>query len=146
MSRITAKRTIDAPVDEVFKTVCDINNYSKAIPEIVKTEIISDVKSGVGVRFRETRLMKGKEVTEEMEVTEFVENDHVRIVCDSHGTVWDSVFKVTPAEGKTELTLTMDANAHQFMAKLMNPMIKGVIGKALERDMDAVKSYCEKAH
>lgn len=30
----------------------------------------------------------------ELEVTEFVENDHVRYVTDSHGTVWDTVMSV----------------------------------------------------
>ncbi len=48
MSRTTIKRTIHAPVDLVFKTVSDINNFSKAIPHIVSAEILSDTKSGVG--------------------------------------------------------------------------------------------------
>ena len=48
MSRMTIKRTIHAPVDLVFKTVSDINNFSKAIPHIVSAEILSDTKSGVG--------------------------------------------------------------------------------------------------
>ncbi|MFQ5627145.1 MAG: SRPBCC family protein [bacterium] len=144
MSNYTVKRTINAPIDKVFKTVSDINNFSKAIPHIVKAEIISDIKSGVGTRFSETRLMKGKEATEEMEVTEYVENDRVRIVCDSHGTVWDSLFTVASVNDQTELTLSMDAKSYKFMAKLMNPMIKGMLGKALEADMDAVKVYCEK--
>ncbi len=82
MSRMTIKRTIHAPVDLVFRTVSDINNFSKAIPHIVSAEILSDTKSGVGTRFRETRLMNGKEATTELEVTEFVDNDRVRIVAE----------------------------------------------------------------
>jgi len=74
--------------------------------------------------------IKGGEATEEMEVTEFVENYRVRIVCDSHGTVWDSLFGVTSVDGQNELTLTMDANARKFMTRLMNPMIKGMLGRA----------------
>lgn len=143
MSQITVKRTIDASVEKVFETVSNINNFSKAIPHITKVQILSDVKSGVRLRFRETRLTKGKETTEELEVTEFVDNDHVRIVCDSHGTVWDSLFSVAPAEGQTELTLTMDARSYKLLSKLMTPLIKGMIVKALEQDMDSVKRYCE---
>jgi len=100
MSRMTVKRTIHAPVELVFKTVSDINNFSKAVPHIVSAEILSDTKSGVGKRFRETRLMNGKETKTVLEVTEFVENDRVRMVADSHGTVWDSLFTVTSAGGK----------------------------------------------
>jgi len=144
MNQFTATRSINAPIDLVFKTVSDINNFSKAIPDIINVEFLSDVKSGIGTRFRETRLMNGKEAMTELEVTEFVDKDHVRMVTDSHGAVWDSVFTVKRVDGHTELTLVMDARPHKFMQKMMIPMIKGMISKALEKDMDAVKTYCEK--
>ncbi len=144
MTQFTATRSINAPIDLVFKTVSDINNFSKAIPDIINVEFLSDVKSGIGTRFRETRLMNGKEAMTELEVTEFADNDHVRMVTDSHGAVWDSVFTVKRVDGHTELTLDMDARPHKFMQKMMIPMIKGMISKALEKDMDAVKTYCEK--
>ncbi len=144
MSRYTVTRTINAPVDRIFETISDINNYSQAVPHIVKAEILSDVKSGVGTRFRETRLMEGKEATTELEVIEYAKNERIRMVADSQGTVWDSVFTVKPVDGKTELTLTMDAKAHTVAAKLMTKMIGGMIRKGLEKDMDCVKTHCEK--
>ena len=144
MTQFTATRSINAPLNLVFKTVSDINNFSKAIPGIINVEFLSEVKSGVGTRFRETRLMKGKETTTELEVTEFVENDRVRMVTDSQGAVWDSVFTVKTVNDKTNLTLVMDARPHKFIQKMMIPMIKGMISKTLEKDMDAVKTYCEK--
>ncbi len=140
---MTVKRTIHAPVDLVFKTVSDIN-FSKAVPHIVSAEILSDTKSGVGTRFRETRLMNGKEAKTVLEVTEFVENGRVRMVADSHGTVWDSLFTVKPDGESTALELTMDARAHKLLPKIMNSLIKGMVQKAVEKDMDAVKAYCER--
>jgi len=144
MAQVKVSRKISAPIDLVFKTISEINDFAKAVPEIVNAEIISDVKKGVGTRFRETRLMNGKEETTELEVTEFVENDRVRIVADTHGTVWDSVFTVKSVDGGTELELTMDAKPQGLMPKLMVPMMIGMLTKALEKDMDAVKAYCEK--
>lgn len=144
MIRFTSKRTINAPIDLVFKTVADINNFSKARTNIAKIEFLSEIRSGVGARFKETRLMNGKESVTELEVTEFVEGQHIRFVADSHGTVWDSIFTVKPVDGKTELELIMDAKAGNFMANMMDKMIKGMVEKALEKDMDAVKAYCEK--
>lgn len=143
MTRITVTRVIDAPLDVVFRTVADIREFSKAVPHIVNVEFVSAVQSGVGTRFRETRRMKGKEATEEFEVTEYVENERVRIVTDSHGTVWDSVFSVAPEDGGTGLTLTMDARAYKLLPRLMNPLIKGMIHRAVGEDMDLVKQYCE---
>lgn len=37
----------------------------------------------------------------------------------------------------------MDANAYKLLPKLMNPIMKYFIKKELDKDMDAVKSYCE---
>ena len=143
MSRTIVTRRIEAPVDRVFETVSDIGNFSKAISGIVNVEFMSEQRLGVGTRFKETRLMNGREAMVELEVTEFARNDHVRLVSDTHGTVWDTVFRVSDVGGATELVMTMDANAYKLLPKLMNPLIKGMIKKAVEKDMDSVKTFCE---
>lgn len=143
MARITAVRTIDAPVEKVFAVVGDVEQFKKAIPHIVKVEFLSETRKGVGTKFKETRRMGKREAAAVLEVTEWVRNDRIRLVSDMHGTVWDSVFTVKPAGGGTELTLVMDANAKNFFAKMMNALIMGMIRKALEKDMDAVKAHCE---
>ena len=61
MSRTTVSRTIDAPIERVFNAVADITEFSKALPHIVNVEFLTDSRLGVGTRFRETRLMRGKE-------------------------------------------------------------------------------------
>ena len=143
MSQWSVNRRIAAPVDRVFDTISRIENFSKAVPQIVEVEMLSDVTSGVGTRFKETRPMGKRKASTELEVTEYTENERIRLVSDAGGTIWDSVFTVKPVDGQTELTLTMDARPHKFLARLMNPLIKGVLTKALEQDMDCVKSYCE---
>lgn len=144
MGRTTVSRVIHAPLEKVFDTVAHIDNFSKVVPEIVRVEFVSENRSGVGARFRETRRMGKREMTVELEVKEYVENDRIRIVSDTAGTVWDSLFTVKPAaESATELTLTMDAKAHEFLPKLVNPLFKGLIRKGIEKDMDAVKAHCE---
>lgn len=145
MPRITVTRTIQAPVELVFETVSDIRNFSQAVPHIVNVEFLSDVRSGLGTRFRETRRTKGKEMSTELEVTEYVPNDRVRMVADSHGTVWDSLFTVKEAGKVTEMQMTMDARAHKLLPKLINPLIMKMVAKAVESDMDSVKQYCEQA-
>lgn len=144
MSSMMITRTINAPVDVVFKTVSDIKQFSKAVPHIVKVEFLSDIKSGVGTRFRETRLMKGREAATELEVTEFVVNDRVRLVAESNGTIWDSLFVVKSENGRTLLTMTMEAKTDKLIPKIINFLISGMIKKAVEKDMDAVKAFCEK--
>jgi uncharacterized membrane protein len=145
MSRTTVVRTIDAPIEKVFDTVAHVENFAKAVPHIVGIEFLSDIKSGVGTRFLETRRMRGKETTTELEVTEYIENARVHILADAGGTVWDSVFEVAPESDRVQLTVSMDARAYKLMSKLVNPFIKGFVKKAIESDMDSVKIYCEEA-
>ena len=147
MTRTRMSRTIDAPVDAVFETVSDISNYTKAVPEIVRVEFVTEQKTGVGTRFRETRRMGKREATTELEVTEYVRNERVRMVSDAGGTVWDSVFTVTPDEDGlgTRLDLVMEARPYRLMSRLFVPLMKGAVAKAVAGDMDALKAWLEGA-
>ena len=145
MTRTAIGRTIDAAPEAVFSTVSDISNFSEAVPHLVRVEFLTDQRVGVGARFRETRVMRGREATTELEVTEFVANERVRMVSDQGGTIWDTVFTVTPLGdgGGTRLDMVMDARPYRIMSRLMVTLIKGVVTKAIAADMDAVKAYCE---
>lgn len=143
MSTIKVTRQVKAQVGEVFETISDIRNFSKAVPEIVDVKFLSEIKSGAGTRFKETREFNGRELVTVLEVTEFVEDDHIRIVSNTQGTIWDSLFTVTEKDGGSELTIKMEARPYKFLSKLMVPLMKGFVKKALEKDMDSVKDYCE---
>ena len=142
MSRTVVSRKIGAPVARVFRTVADIREFSKAVPDIVGVEFLSERRSGDGTRFRETRKVGGREASTELEVIEYVEDDRVRLVSDAGGTQWDSVFTVVESDGGTVLELVMEARPYRLLARITTPLMKRMIQKALEKDMDAVKTYC----
>jgi len=144
MTRITVNRIILAPIESVFSAVADIENLPGTNPDIVKIEFLTDQKSGHGTRFRETRLMNNKESVTDLEITEYSENEHIRMVAESHGTVWDSVFSFHREGDATELTLVMDAHTKNFFLKIMNFLMKSFFKKGLEKHVDALKNYCER--
>lgn len=143
MSQVKVSRTINASKEKVFETVSDISNFSKAVPHIIKVEFLSEIKKGVGAKFEETRLMKGKEASVILEVTEFKKNENVRLVSDAGGTIWDTIFSVRADGDNTMLEMVMDANPYKVMAKMVTPLIMGMVRKGIEDDMDSVKKYCE---
>lgn len=143
MVRIIITKHINAPKEQVFKTILDIRNFSKATPDIVNIEFLTEQEYGAGTKFLETRNMKGREVSTELEVTELEENSHIRMVSDTMGTIWDSIFRVKEKDGGTELILIMDANAYKLLPKITNPFMQGIMKKAIEKDMIAIKAYCE---
>ena len=144
MANVTVTRRIDAPADVVFRVVAHVEQFSQAVPGILRVEFLSEVKSGVGARFRETRMMMGREASTELEVTEYVENERVRIVSEAGGALWDTVFSVAADGGGTELKMVMDARPQTLSARMTVLLIIGTVQKAVEEDMDAVKSFCER--
>jgi carbon monoxide dehydrogenase subunit G len=145
MSRTVATRVIQAPVATVFNTVADVRQLAQALPVITNVEFLTSTTSGVGTRYRQTRGTDSRAATYEMEVTEFVPNDHVRIVTQPGGTVWDSVFSVTPAGAdRTALTLAMEGHTTRLLSRLLNFMIGGMLRRAIEADMDKIAAYCER--
>ncbi len=143
MANVTATRRIDAPVDVVFRTVAHVEQFSQAVPHVLRVEFLSEAKSGVGARFRETRTMMGREASTELEVTEYVENARVRIVSEAGGALWDTVFTTVPDGAATALTMVMDAQPRSLSARMTLPFIIGAVRRAVEQDMDAVQSFCE---
>ena len=145
MRRTELSRTVDAPAGVVFSTVADISNFSKAVPHIEHVEFLSEARTGVGARFRETRLMGSRKATTELEVTEYVQDERVRFVSDAGGTIWDTTFTVEPdPDGRgTRVTMVMEARPHRLLARLVTPLMRSVVAKAIAEDLDAVKVYAE---
>jgi carbon monoxide dehydrogenase subunit G len=61
---------IQRPVEEVFDFATDLNNASRLLPGVVRTEMLTEGGVRPGTRFRETRLVNGKERTAIIEVVE----------------------------------------------------------------------------
>ncbi|MCA9691380.1 MAG: SRPBCC family protein [Nannocystaceae bacterium] len=144
MTSVTVHRDIDAPAERVFQLIADLARLPERDPDVIGVELLSSGGVGVGTRFRETRRMKGRApMVTELEVTEFVADERVRMVTDSHGTVWDSLFRVEPIAGRTRLTITMEARAHKLLPRLLNPLLKGMFRKGITGHLDALKRRCE---
>jgi len=143
MKTVETTRTISAPLATVFETISDVRNFRKAVPHIINIEFLTEKQHGTGTRFHETRVMNGKEHTVELEVAEFVENESVRMVSVAGGTKWDTTFTVKETQGSVEMKMVMLVEPQNMMAKMMIPMILGMVRKGVEADMDSVKTYCE---
>lgn len=145
MATLTVIRSIRAPAEVVFQTVADSRRFAEAIAGVTRIEFLSVVTSGVGTRFRQSRRVNGKESAMEFEVTEYVENQRVRISTATEGTKWDSIFKVVRNNTSTTLTMRMEARTRQLLRRLLMPLVFLLVRKAVEKDIDAVKAFCEAA-
>ncbi len=143
MGQVEVQRTIKAPTEVVFDATAHIEEYADVIPSITDVEFLTEQRTGVGTRFRETRQMGKRSATTELEVTEYDPPNRVRLVSDAGGTIWDTVFTYRPSDGGTDLAMVMDIRPYKLMARLMTPLIARTVTKAVASDMDAVKRHCE---
>ena len=146
MATIIVVRTIHAPAPVVFKTVADPSRFAQAISGVTKLEFLSSVHSGRGTRFRQSRVLNGRKMTMDFEVTDYLENERVRIVNEIHGTRWDSVVTLDPSGASSTPTMRMDTTSRPLVTRLLMPlMLRLFIRKSIEKDFDSLKAFCEKS-
>ncbi len=148
--KVTASTTVSAPRSEVFAVFADIEHAAERIAGITKLEILSETKSGLGLRWRETRTMFGKEATEEMEMTVFEEPTRYVVEAESHGTHYTSTFEFGDgASGSCDVSFSFEGKPLSIAAKLFTPLgylFKGSMRKMLLKDMTDLKSFIEGEH
>lgn len=146
---LTYHCTIAAPVEHVFERFSDIPSTAGVISGIESVEMLTDGPVGVGTRFRETRVMFGKEATEEMEFTEYQPPHHYVVEARSHGAHYVSSFDFKSINNGTDVTLTFSATPETVMAKIMSvimgPMMRKSVSKCLTEDMTDMKAAIEAA-
>ena len=146
MSNLKLSSFVNAPVDVVFDKHTDFGKAADIVENIVNVEMLTDGPVGKGTRFRETRIMFGREATEELEVTEFQPQRRCTVSADSCGSHFQSTFHFTPQNGGTLVEMEMVTKANSLFARLMWPVGKlmmPTMKKMMQSDMDQVKAACE---
>lgn len=145
---VTSTITIAAPIERVWELFTDFPNAAERIQGISKMEFLEkDGRAEVGMKWRETRVMFGKEATEVMWITDLQPNRSYVVEAESHGVHYTSTYTFTPTNGGTQVTLTFGGEPQTFMARVMGaimaPLMSGSIKKMLLADMEDLKKVAE---
>ena len=146
MPGVTVKKHIEAPLEKVFEQATDIPRWAEQIEGIKRIEMLTDGPVCVGTKFRETRIMFGREATEEMEVTEFDAPRFYAVNAENHGCVYHTKVTFSPNGSGTDVEMVFEATPLTAMAKLMATMMKGMMGKLADvcgKDLDDLKAAIE---
>lgn len=139
---------INAPKNEVWKLVSDIENAASTISGIDKLEVLERPDQGlVGLKWRETRTLFGKTATETMWITEVGEGSYYLTEARSHGSIYRTKVSVSEEGSSTRLSMVFSAQAQSFVAKvfsvLLGFMMKNAMRKAILQDLTDVKAAAE---
>lgn len=146
MAIVSISRRIAAPIDVVFDLCSDIEHAAGRIKAIKRIEMLTPGQVGVGTRFKETRIMFGREATEEMTFTGFEPPHGYVLEAHSCGTHYRTEFRLTPEGNQTIVQVTFNARPESLVARLLSPLMwlmKGMLVKCLTQDLDDVQAAAE---
>lgn len=141
---------IDASPEQVWAVVSNIGNAANTISGIKKIEVLESATgpSIVGLTWRETREMFGREAVETMWITQATEPEFYETRAESHGSIYISRIELEPAPSGTRLTMRFDGQPVTLAAKVMwrltGWMAKGAMRKAIDKDLADIKSSVER--
>jgi len=147
MTTLSVSERIDAPAPAVFALATDLDGWAGYIKAIKKVERLTPGPVRVGTRFRETRVMFGREATEEMEFTSLEPDRGYALAAASCGCDYLSTFRFEPEGAGTRLTVTFEGRPRTIGAKLMAPLfwfMRGTMRKCLEQDLRDLKAAAER--
>lgn len=147
MSEVIYSKRFNAPIDIVFEGFSDFSMAADRIEGIVSVQMLTDGLTRLGTRFKETRVMFGREATEEMEVTEFAKNERLTVSADSCGSHFETKFRFQAVGDQTDVNVEMHIQPLTWFAKLMWPvgfLMKGTMTKMIIADFDQTKAWCER--
>lgn len=147
MPKFSLSQTIHAPRDRVFSLASDFSQAASFIEGIKAVDLLTEGAIAVGTRFRETRVMFGKEATEEMSVSEFLPPERYELTAESCGIRYCSTFVFSEWGDATKVSMTFEGRPLTFMAKamafMMAPMMR-LCRKACLQDLEDLKREAEK--
>jgi carbon monoxide dehydrogenase subunit G len=115
---------IDRPRAEVFAFATNLEKVPQWLPEVVRVEKLTDGPIRAGTQFRETRLMKGKEHSAIIDVSEH-EPPRVHAASSScFGILFTYRYRFEPKGGGTRIHLEALANSKWYAAPFVGMMLK----------------------
>lgn len=145
--RITVTRHVQAPIDKTYEYFIDIEKIADRIKGIETIEILEHGgEDNVGLRWRETRTMFGREATEEMWISAAEKDLFYEVQAKSNGMKYLTRYEFTSNSDGTGVSLSFSGRPVSLMAKIMAPMMSFMAGsmrKALEADMDDLARLLE---
>jgi len=140
---------IQAPREKIWEIITNFEGAADRISGIQKVEILEKPQEGIiGLKWRETRIMFGKEATEVMWITGAKENEYYQTQAESHGSIYTTRLAISGGAVDTHiLYMSFTAEPQSLGAKVMaatlGGLFKNATKKALQKDLEDIKAAAE---
>jgi DNA gyrase/topoisomerase IV subunit B len=142
MSTFEMSEWVACPPEEVFRFVTDTANAPKISASVQSMEKLTNGPLGIGARYRETRLMDGKEQKAELEVVAFENGSRYSVQNETQGieTLYEYVFNSENNGTRIKLTCNVSAKG---LKKALVPVVANILKKEDGDHLQRLKSVLE---
>ena len=145
---VEARVTINGSKAAIWDAITNIENAANTISGIKNIEVLETPADGlVGLKWRETRILFGKPATVEKRITDAARNEFYKTRAESDGFVFLTTKRISESSGGITLAESHESRPQGIVAQLqaipMRLFFKGVIRKALLKDLNDIKAAVE---
>ena len=142
MAGFEMSERISRPPKEVFDFITVSDNAPKVVPSVKSMVKLTEGPVRVGTRYRETRLMNGKEQYAELEVVAYERDQKYAMKNVTEGI--ETVYRYTfhPEADGTRVDLVCEVKA-SGLKKLVLPMVASILKKEDGDHLQKVKKALE---
>lgn len=122
MASITIVEHFNATPEQAFAVLSNMPDAPNVIEGISRVEMLTPGPIGEGTRFKETRVMYGREATEEMEITEYRAPTRLVVEAENYGAHYRTIYSVEPEAAGAKVTMEFSAEPVSLFAKIFNAL------------------------
>lgn len=134
---------IEQDTATVFDFLTDADNAPKLMPQVRQMARLTDGPVRAGTRYRETRVMHGKEAHADLEVSRFEPPQDYSVCNLTAGIETHYHYTCVPERGGTRVRLRCELNA-TGVRKLLLPVVAWVLRKEDGQHLQKLKSAVER--
>ena len=127
---------------DVFEVLSDPTRAGEFLDNIKASAKLTDGPISVGTKFRETRVVNGKEASADLLVSAFEPYTHFGISTEAEGIKVEYHYRLSPEGDGTRLEWTCELEA-SGLRKMMLPMVAGIMKKEDGEHLQKLKAYLE---
>lgn len=141
--------TLPASPERAFQGLTELENAEAWMPGLISVERLDGTAAGVGSRWRETRKIYGKEVTEELEVTAFEPPSRFGLRVDgskgsSGSGIYTFDYRLSPDGAGTRVVLDASIGGVSRVREWITRLFSGMYRKMIAKDLDALAEHLRK--
>lgn len=109
---------------------------------IKESKKLTDGPIAAGTKFRETRIMNGKEASADLLISAYEPNTHVGISTEAEGIKVEYHYYLSPEDKGTRVKWVCELEA-SGLRKMMLPMVAGIMKKEDGNHLQKLKAHLE---